>query len=108
MNEDSLSCSCISSDPLTSDSETTPEVKLQDDLYSPISSDASSSTSEWETVPELDLSLDVVPLREVLVPVMPWRLFPVDVPPRGPFRGEKEKMGMDPRIEKYSAFFERL
>ena len=108
VSEDNLSYSCISSDPLATDNDTTPEVKLQDELYSPISSDASSSTSDWETVPELDLSSDVVPLREVSVPVMPWRLIPVDVPPRGLFRGEKKKMGMDPRMEKYSAFFERL
>ena len=100
-----LSYSGISSEPLSSDYETVCE--MQDDLYSPITSDVCSSGSEWETVSEVNLP-NMVPLKAVAVPVVTWRLVPVDVPPRGPFRGEKKKMGMDPRMEKYSAFFERL
>ena len=34
VSEDNLSYSCISSDPLATDNDTTPEVKLQDELYS--------------------------------------------------------------------------
>ena len=59
---------------------------MQDDLYLPLNSDAFSSASDWETVSEVNLP-DVMPLKEISIPVVPWRLIPVDVPPQGPFQG---------------------
>ena len=76
-------------------------------LYSPISSGSFASESEWETVSEVDFQ-DVQAITDVTVPVVPWRLIPVDISPPLPIDGRILRDNRDPRFEKYSPFFERL
>ena len=92
--EESALYSPKSSDSLSSESEweTVSEHEFQgkyekSPLYSPISSDSLTSESEWETVSEMDFQ-DVQPITDVIVPVVPWRLIPVDISPPLPIDGK--------------------
>ena len=94
---------------LTSEWETVSEVNYEKGslLYSPISSSYFTSDSEWETVSEVSFQ-DVPPIRDITVPLVPWKLIPVDVGPTQPLDGRPLLDRMDPRLEKYAPFFERL
>ena len=110
--EESTSYSPISSDSLSLGTkwETVSEVEYEKKsvLYSPISSGSLTSDSEWETVSEVDFQ-DVQPIKDVAVPVVPWRLIPWrHISLSLPIDRRILRDNMDPRFDKYSPYFERL
>ena len=68
----------------------------------------SSTCSDWETVSELDITIpEDTSMQAISMPVMPWKLVSLDMPPRKPLDGTRISP-LDPRRQHYAAFFERL
>ena len=88
-----------SSDSLSSkrECETVSEINYEKEsvLYSPISSGSFTSDSEWETVSQVSFQ-DDPPIKDVTVPVVPWRLIPVDIAPTQPLDGRPYGTGWTP------------
>ena len=74
-------------------------VSIKEGLYSSISSDPLSSRSEWETVSVSEETDEKA--HTLRIPVVPWKLVPIDIPPSWPFYlGNPGVDSKDPRLQK--------